>query len=64
MVIFPDSRIWSALLAACRVHEDIKLQEYMAHGHMKLEPDNSAYHTLLSNVKASVGQWGEVEEGE
>ena len=64
MVIFPDSSIWSALLAACRVHEDIKLKEYMAQGVLKLEPDNSAYHTLLSNVKASVGQWVEVEEGE
>ena len=41
-----------------------KLKEYMAHRLLKLEPDNSVYHTLLSNVKKSVGQWGEVEEGE
>ncbi|KAK7820002.1 hypothetical protein CFP56_039319 [Quercus suber] len=40
-----------------------KLKEYMAHRLLKLEPDNSAYHTLLSNLKESVGQWGEVEEG-
>ena len=38
-----------------------KLKEYMAHRLLKLEPDNSAYHTLLSNLKESVGQWGEVE---
>ena len=25
---FPDKRIWGSLLAACRVHEDIKLWEY------------------------------------
>ncbi|KAL4607619.1 hypothetical protein ACB092_09G188700 [Castanea dentata] len=41
-----------------------KLKEYMAHRLLKLEPDNSVYRTLLSNVKESVGQWGEVEEGE
>ena len=41
-----------------------KLKEYMAHRLLKLEPDNSAYHTLLSNVKESFGQWGEVEGGE
>ena len=63
MVIFPDSRIWSALLAACRVHED-KTQGIYGTQAFKLEPDNGAYHTLLSNVKESVGQWGEVEEGE
>ena len=38
-----------------------KLKEYMAHRLLKLEPDNSAYHTLLSNLKEIVGQWGEVE---
>ena len=41
-----------------------KLKEYMAHRLLKLEPDNSAYHTLLSNVKESFGQWAEVEGGE
>ena len=60
IVIFPDSRIWSALLAACRVQEDIRPEEYTAHRLLKLEPDE--YQTLLSNVKASVGQWGKVEE--
>ena len=62
MVIFPDGRIWGALLAACRVHEDIKLGEYTAKRLLELEPDNIGYHTLLSNVQASVGHWGEVED--
>ena len=29
---------------------------------MELEPDNIGYHTLLSNLQASFGQWNEVEE--
>ena len=62
MVIFPDSRIWGALLAACRIYEDIKLGEYTAQRLLELEPGNIGYHTLLSNVQASVGQWDEVEE--
>uniref|UniRef100_A0A7N2R7B5 Pentatricopeptide repeat-containing protein n=2 Tax=Quercus lobata TaxID=97700 RepID=A0A7N2R7B5_QUELO len=62
MVIFPDSRIWGALLAACRIYEDMKLGEYTAQRLLELEPGNIGYHTLLSNVQACVGQWDEVEE--
>ena len=62
MVIFPDSRIWGALLATCRIYEDIKLREYTAQRLLELEPGNIGYHTLLSNVQACVGQWDEVEE--
>uniref|UniRef100_A0A2N9HGM1 Pentatricopeptide repeat-containing protein n=1 Tax=Fagus sylvatica TaxID=28930 RepID=A0A2N9HGM1_FAGSY len=62
MVIFSDGRIWGALLAACRVHGDIKLGEYTAQRLLELEPDNVGYHTLLSNVQAGVGRWDEVEE--
>ena len=62
MVIFPDGRIWGALLAACRVHGDIKFGEYTAQRLLELEPDNVGYHTLLINVQAGVGRWDEVEE--
>jgi pentatricopeptide repeat protein len=62
MVIFPDSRIWGALLAASKIHGDTKLGKYTAARLLDLEPNNVGYHTLLSNVQASVGQWDEVEE--
>ena len=62
MVIFPDRRIWGSLLAACRVHGDIKLGEYMEQRLLELEPDNFGYYTLLSMYRPSVGQWDEVEE--
>ncbi|KAL2464618.1 Pentatricopeptide repeat-containing protein [Forsythia ovata] len=61
-VIFPDSRIWGALLAASRVNEDQKLGEYAAERLLQLEPDNVGYHTVFSNVQASAGKWDEVEE--
>ncbi|OMO60169.1 pentatricopeptide repeat-containing protein [Corchorus olitorius] len=62
MLPFPDSRIWGALLAASTVHGHRKLGEYAALRLLELEPDNVGYHTLLSNIRASDGQWSEVEE--
>ena len=62
MVVSPDSRIWGALLAASRVHGDKKVGEYAAEKLMELEPDNVGYYTIWSNIEASVGRWGEVEE--
>ncbi|KAK7355142.1 hypothetical protein VNO80_14388 [Phaseolus coccineus] len=62
MVILPDSRIWSALLAASRVYGNKKFGEYAAQRLLELEPDNAGYYTLLSNIKASVGRWDEVEK--
>ncbi|KAK6124869.1 hypothetical protein DH2020_041403 [Rehmannia glutinosa] len=62
LVDLPDGRIWSALLAAARVHEDRKIGEYAAEKVLELESDNAGYYTLFSNVQASVERWDEVEE--
>ncbi|XP_061362792.1 pentatricopeptide repeat-containing protein At1g11290, chloroplastic-like [Gastrolobium bilobum] len=62
MIILPDSKIWGALLSASRVYGNKKFGEYAAQRLLELEPDNAGYYTLLSNVKASVGRWNEVEE--
>ncbi|KAK0597710.1 hypothetical protein LWI29_027899 [Acer saccharum] len=62
LVLYPDSRIWGALLAASRIYGDRKLGEYAAQRVMELEPDNAGYYTLLCNIQASAGQWIEVEE--
>ena len=37
---FPDGRISGAILAACKVHGDIKLGEHKAQRLLELEPDN------------------------
>lgn len=62
LVVLSDSRIWGALLAACRIHEDKKVGEYVAEKLMELEPDNVGYYTIWSNIEASTERWGEVEE--
>ncbi|XP_043714690.1 pentatricopeptide repeat-containing protein At4g30700-like [Telopea speciosissima] len=61
MVVKPDSRIWGALLAASRAYSDDKIGSYAAERILELEPDNVGYHTLLSNVHASVERWAKVE---
>lgn len=62
MVAFPDSRIWGALLAACRTYMNRNLGEYAAKRILELEPDNVGYHVVLSNMQASAEQWTEVEQ--
>ncbi|KAL8147339.1 pentatricopeptide repeat-containing protein At4g35130, chloroplastic-like [Apium graveolens] len=61
-VNFADSKIWGALLSASRVHEKQLLAEFSAGMLFKLEPENAGYHTLMSNVQASLEGWSEVEE--
>ncbi|KAL0359597.1 UNVERIFIED_CONTAM: Pentatricopeptide repeat-containing protein, chloroplastic [Sesamum angustifolium] len=46
LVALPDSRIWGALLAAARVHEDHKVGQYAAQKLLELESDNAGYYTL------------------
>ncbi|KAL0339734.1 UNVERIFIED_CONTAM: Pentatricopeptide repeat-containing protein, chloroplastic [Sesamum radiatum] len=62
LVALPDSRIWGALLAAARVHEDHKVGQYAAQKLLELESDNAGYYTLYSNVQASLERWNDVEE--
>ncbi|KAK4404800.1 Pentatricopeptide repeat-containing protein [Sesamum angolense] len=57
-----DSRIWGALLASARVHEDHKVGQYAAQKLLELESDNAGYYTLYSNVQASLERWNDVEE--
>ncbi|KZV38325.1 pentatricopeptide repeat-containing protein chloroplastic-like [Dorcoceras hygrometricum] len=62
LTVSPDSRIWAALLAAARVHEDQKVSEYAGEKLFELENQNAGYYTLLCNVRAHVERWDEVEE--
>ncbi|KAG8372050.1 hypothetical protein BUALT_Bualt12G0026300 [Buddleja alternifolia] len=62
LVALPDSRIWGALLAAARIHEDRKVGEYAVKKVLEMKSDNAGYYTLFSNVQASVERWNEVEE--
>ncbi|XP_057838193.2 pentatricopeptide repeat-containing protein At5g59600 [Cryptomeria japonica] len=60
MSIQPDSRIWGALLSACRTHCNPELGEWAA-GHLfQVDPDNIGSYVLLSNIYAAAGRWDDV----
>lgn len=58
----PNLIVWGALLAACKVHKNPKLGEVAAKQLLKLEPQNSGYNILLSNIYAIDRRWNEVAE--
>ncbi|XP_042477562.1 pentatricopeptide repeat-containing protein At4g21300 isoform X2 [Macadamia integrifolia] len=55
-----DAGIWGALLGACRVHGNVELAEVASKHLFELDPQNSGYYILLSNVHADAGQWESV----
>ncbi|KAI3862577.1 hypothetical protein MKX03_037681 [Papaver bracteatum] len=61
MKVKPDVMVWGALLAACRIHKNIKLGEISAKKLFELDSSNCGYHLLLSNIYAHAGRWDDVE---
>ncbi|KAL6569506.1 hypothetical protein OROMI_014020 [Orobanche minor] len=63
MPIEPDKRIWGALLAGCRnIHGHTEISELVAKKLVSLDPENTSYYVVLSNVYADQGRWEEVEK--
>ncbi|KAI0522438.1 hypothetical protein KFK09_004817 [Dendrobium nobile] len=60
MPMKPNSRVWGALLGACRVHRNLEMGELAANKILELEPDNGAVYVLLSNLYAKLNRWEEV----
>ncbi|KAH9287895.1 hypothetical protein KI387_032012 [Taxus chinensis] len=56
----PGVEVWGVLLNACRVHQNIDLGERVAQYLFELEPENTAYYVLLSNIYAEAGRWDDV----
>ncbi|KAJ8770430.1 hypothetical protein K2173_015044 [Erythroxylum novogranatense] len=54
-----SSTIWSALLAGCNVHGDLKTGKLVARKLLNIEPENAGTYLLLSNIYASSGKWKE-----
>jgi len=49
----PDTDIWGTVLGACKVHGDMEL----ASKHLfELDPQNSGYYVLMSNINAVAGR--------
>lgn len=52
--------IWRTLLAACRMHGNVKLGERVSSHVLEIEPDHSSDYVLLANMYANSGQWNEM----
>ncbi|XP_031092282.1 pentatricopeptide repeat-containing protein At3g16610 [Ipomoea triloba] len=53
----PDVRIWSALLAACRIYRNIELAEEVSNKIHSLGPESPGNFVLLSNLYSTAGRW-------
>lgn len=53
----PDAGIWGTLLGACRVHRNSELAELASKHLFELDPRNSGYYVLMSNIHAVAGRW-------
>ncbi|XP_057834643.2 pentatricopeptide repeat-containing protein At2g13600 [Cryptomeria japonica] len=62
MPIKPDIAVWSCLLGACRMHNNVDLGEFVAKHLFELNPKNTAPYVLLSNIYAVAGRWDEIEK--
>lgn len=58
----PTKAMLGSLLAAGKTHGDLELSEFAATKLVELEPGNSAYYVLLSNLYAEMGRWNDVEK--
>ncbi|CAN6454760.1 unnamed protein product [Victoria cruziana] len=53
----PDASVWSSLLGACKIHNNVELGEIAANHLFTLEPQVPSHYILLSNIYAASGQW-------
>ncbi|KAK7304073.1 hypothetical protein RJT34_15095 [Clitoria ternatea] len=60
MPFTPDAGIWGTLLGACRLHGNVELAKLSSQHLLELDPKNSGYYVLLSNVHADAGEWAHV----
>ncbi|RZB65336.1 pentatricopeptide repeat-containing protein At4g21300-like [Glycine soja] len=60
MPFTPDAGVWGTFLGACRLHGNVELAKLASRHLLELDPKNSGYYVLLSNVHADAGEWGSV----
>lgn len=60
MPFAPDAGVWGTLLGACRVYGNVELAKLASRYILDLDPDNSGYYVLLSNIHAGAGEWTNV----
>ncbi|CAK7341853.1 unnamed protein product [Dovyalis caffra] len=55
MQVKPDGALWGALLGACKIHRNVELAELAFERVIELEPTNTGYYVLFSNVYTEAG---------
>ena len=60
MPVGPNERVWGALLSACRVYSNMNVGLLAADQLFELNPEQSGYYVLLSNIYAKAGRWQDV----
>jgi pentatricopeptide repeat protein len=58
----PTKAMWGSLLAGSRDQGNLEFSEFAAWKLLELEPKNSAYYVVLSNLYAEMGRWRDVEK--
>ncbi|XP_057872605.1 pentatricopeptide repeat-containing protein At4g02750-like [Cryptomeria japonica] len=53
----PDTVVWNALLAGCRIHGNIEIGKRVADLLIELEPQNMTPYVMLANIYAANSQW-------
>ncbi|PWZ22620.1 Pentatricopeptide repeat-containing protein [Zea mays] len=57
----PTVLVWSSLLGACVLHENVEFGEVSAKHLFELEPDNVGNYVLLGKVYAAADRWSDVQ---
>ncbi|KAF4355838.1 hypothetical protein F8388_004124 [Cannabis sativa] len=57
MPIHPNSVVWGAFHATCKLYKNPNLRELTAKHLLELEPQNRGYNVLLSNIYAASNRW-------
>lgn len=60
MPMKPNAIIWSALVAACKVHRNHNLGEFAVRKLLEIDPGNCGYNVLMSNIYATGNRWTDV----
>lgn len=61
MPIDPDGSVWGALLAGCRVHQNMNFGRLAAEHLFRIEPENPGNYVTLSNIYARAGRWDDAK---
>lgn len=60
MPMRPNMAVLGSMLAACKIHKNVKLGEWAAKQFVSLEPKNCGYNVLMSNLYAAENRWDDV----